>query len=108
MNKPMYSNGGLVPKVADTHVVALYHPDGKIAHVHSVTIFEGGRAVDEKEAIETAKKLARKAGHSVDKLGVKVSKNLMHGRRPHRIDIKSKEFVAVAMPKRTKSAAKAS
>jgi hypothetical protein len=104
----VFSNGGRVPKVADTHVVALYHPQtGKISHVHSVTVFEGGRAVSEKEAVETAKALAKKAGHSVDTLSIKVSKDLMHGRKPHRIDVKTGDFVPLEMPKRRRAAASA-
>jgi hypothetical protein len=105
MNQP-FSNGGRMPKVADIRVVALYHPQtGKISHVHSVTVFEGGRAVDEKEAIETAKALAKKAGHATDTLAVRVSKDPMHGRKPHRIDVKTGEFVPLEMPKRGKAAA---
>jgi len=101
MQNQMFSNGGRMLKVADIHVVALYHPEtGKISHVHSVTVFEGGRAVSEKEAVETAKGLAKKAGHSIEGLAVKVSKDLMHGRKPHRIDVKSGEFVPLEMQKR--------
>ena len=102
----IFSNGGRMPKVADTHVVALYHRQtGKIFHVHSVTVFEGARAVSEKEAIETAKALAKKAGHAIDVLTVKVSKDLLHGRKPHRIDVKTGEFVPLETPKRAKAAA---
>jgi hypothetical protein len=102
----MFSNGGTVPKVADTHVVALYHPvSGKILHMHSVTVFEGGRAVSQEEAIETAKKLASKTGLKIAGLEVKLSKDLNHARKPHRIDVKSGEFVAVPMVKRAKAAA---
>lgn len=67
MSNLTYSSGGRAPKVADAHVVALYHPStGKIAHVHSVTVFEGARPVSEKEAIEAAKALARLVVAAVD------------------------------------------
>jgi len=76
---------------------------GKIAHVHSVTVFEGGRAVTEKEAVDTAKSLAKRAGRPIAELAVKVSKDLSHAHRPHHIDAKSGEFVPAATPKRAKA-----
>jgi len=90
------AGGGNAPRIADIHVVAVYDPDsGKIAHLHTVTVFEGGRAVGEKEAVSAAMALARKAGHPVERLKTKVSKDAKHGRSPHKIDLKSGNFVPV-------------
>ena len=92
-----YPSGGRLPKVADVHVVALYQPSsGKIVYVHSVTVFEGARVVSEQEAVETAKSLARKAGHAVQELGVKLSKDMMHASKRYQIDVSSGEFVPLA------------
>ena len=71
--------------------------------MHSVTVFEGGRAVTEKEAVDTAKSLAKRAGRPIAELAVKVSKDLSHAHRPHHIDAKSGEFVPAATPKRAKA-----
>jgi hypothetical protein len=53
------------------------------------------QAISEPEAVEEAKAIARKAGHSVEKLTIKISRNLAHALTPHRIDPISGEFVAV-------------
>lgn len=96
MTEPTISSGGRAPKVADVHVVALYHPDsGKIAHVHTVTVFEGGRSVAENEAVEAAIAHASRMGHGVKHLKYKVGKDLALVRRPHRVDIESGRFVEV-------------
>jgi hypothetical protein len=96
MDECNITNGGRAPEVSDIHVVALYDPTtGKIAHVHTVTIFKGGRAVNERAAIEAAVAQAAKAGHQTDRLKVKVSKDPSHARSPHRIDVKTGEFVAL-------------
>src|SRR5262245_53658909 len=96
-----YPSGERLPKVADVHVVALYQPSsGKIVYVHSVTVFEGARAVSEQEAVETARSLARKAGHAVQKLEVKPSKDVTHGSKRYHIDVSSGKFIPVARAKR--------
>lgn len=101
MKSQNFSSGGNAPKVVDNYVVALYVPEtGIIRHVHTVTVFEGGRAVDENEAIRRAHEKATKAGHQTSHLKVKVSKNADHGQRPHHIDLKTGEFVAVEMKPR--------
>lgn len=87
---------GKVPEVLDVHVVAVFEPDtGRIVHVHMVTVFKGGRSVSETEAIETALARAKKAGHSTELLKTKTSKNPLHGRIPHKIDIKTGGFVPI-------------
>lgn len=97
------ANGGKAPEVEDIHVVALYDPEtGRIAHVHTVTVFKGGRGVTEKEAVEAAHAIARKSGVETAKLKVKVSKDPAHGRAHHRIDISSGNFVPIAAPKRVR------
>jgi hypothetical protein len=95
------SSGGNAPKVVDHYVVALYEPDtGAIRHLHTVTVFEGGHRVNEQEAIQRAYDKASKAGHKTADLKIKVSKNADHGRRPHRIDLKTDEFVPIEMKSR--------
>src|SRR5690349_10117438 len=50
------TTAGKTPRVTDVHVIALYEQDtGRIKHVHTVTVFEGGRNITEKEAIEAAR-----------------------------------------------------
>ena len=91
------AGGGNARRISDIHVVAIYDPDsGRIAHLHTVTVFEGGRAVSEKEAVSAAMTFAQKAGHPVQRFKTKVSKEARHGKGPHRIDIKSGNFVAVS------------
>jgi hypothetical protein len=108
MANQIASNGGRAPAVSDTLVVALYHPDsGRIAHLHTVTVFEGGRAVTEKEAVDAARSHAARAGHPADRLKAKVSRDPAHGRGRHRIDPGSGAFVAApATPRRKASGPK--
>jgi hypothetical protein len=80
--------------VTGVRIVALYEPDsGKILHVHTVTMFQGGREVTVSEAIEAALEHASRIGHMVERLQTKVSSNHEHSRRPHRIDLQTGEFV---------------
>jgi hypothetical protein len=75
-------------------VVALYDPQsGMIAHMHTVTMFKGGRLVSESEAIETAHKEAASYGHRVAELKTKVSSNYAHCRHCNRIDPETGEFL---------------
>lgn len=101
MDRQGIAGGGAAPRVSDVHVVALYDPQtGKIAHVHTVTVFEGGRPVTEREAIDAAKAQAARAGHRLDGLEIKVSKDPAHGLRPHRVDVAAGEMVALPAPPR--------
>lgn len=75
-------------------VVALYEPhSGYVKHMHTVTMFKGGRVVSEKEAVDTAHKEAASCGHSVAQLKTKVSSNYEHAKHSNRIDPKTGEFV---------------
>lgn len=95
------SNGGIAPKVADYWVIALYNSDsGAIRHLHTVTVFEGGHRVAETEAIQRAQDMASKAGHDISQLKHRVSKRFEHGHRPHRIDLKTGDFVALELKRR--------
>ena len=97
------SSAGNAPKVVDHYVVALYEPStGTIRHVHTVTLFEGGNVVDEREAIRRAHDKATKAGHNTATLRFKVSKNSEHGRRPHRIDVTTDQFIPIQLTNRHK------
>lgn len=101
MNQHNLSNGGKAPKIVDLFVVALYDSGtGMIRHVHTVTMFEGGGRVDEQEVVRRASDKASKAGHNTANLKIKISKDADHGRRPHRIDLKTGEFVRVEMKRR--------
>jgi len=96
-----FANAGKTLEVVDTHVVALYDAEtGRIAHVHTVTVFKGGSPVTEKEAIEAARKVANKSGVKTDRLKIKVSKDAAHGRGPHRIDVASGNFLPLPAHKR--------
>ncbi|HET8895242.1 MAG TPA: hypothetical protein VFM96_14210 [Gaiellaceae bacterium] len=79
----------------EVKVVALFDPaDGRIVHKHVVRVFEGGRAIGDDEAIQTARDQAGRAGHTAaDELEVLVSSNAEHAARPHRIDLATKDFV---------------
>ncbi|MCI0359364.1 MAG: hypothetical protein L0211_12875 [Planctomycetaceae bacterium] len=87
---------GLIEEAADFKAVAVYEPSaGKIVHMHIVKVFEGGRAVSEQEAVETAHREAKRLGHDIAKLRTKVSTDSKHATLPHRIDIKTGDFVAL-------------
>jgi len=99
------AGAGRVPSVTDVQVIALYDAaTGDIVHTHSVTVLEGGRMISERDAVEAAKTAARRAGHSVEALEVKTSKNPEHGLTPYRIDVRSGEFVPIEMPRRKSGA----
>jgi hypothetical protein len=94
--KPSVVSLGDAPKLDAVKVVALYEPkSGKIVHLHTIATFKGARAASEEEAIKRATAHASHIGHAVDKLKVKVSSNLEHATRPHRIDPKTLEFLPV-------------
>jgi ribosomal protein L32 len=93
------NGGGREHEVASAWVVAFYAPDtGAIVHMHSVVSFAGGRELSEEEAVEEARRHARRIGHVVEGLRTKVSSNLGHSSRAHRIDLQTGEFVRLPRP----------
>jgi hypothetical protein len=82
------------PELEDIKVVVLYdESSGKIAHMHAVFGFEGGRTVSEQEAIDVARRQAMRFGREVSRLKVKVSNNRALVQHPHRFDPETGEFV---------------
>jgi hypothetical protein len=85
--------------VDHVQVVALYDPDGTIRHVHTVTTMRGANPVTQDQAIAEAKRHASRRHKNSDALAVALSNDVEHGRRPHRIDVKTKSFVPVSKNK---------
>jgi hypothetical protein len=66
-----YGSGGDMPKVVSTRVVAIYRSDdGRVVHLHTVRVFEGGREVSREEAEKTARAHAASVGHDLSALKV--------------------------------------
>lgn len=66
-----FGTGGNMPRVVSTRVVAIYRPgDGRVVHMHTVRVFEGGRDVSREEAESTALAHALQIGHDVTALKV--------------------------------------
>jgi hypothetical protein len=66
-----FGNGGSMPRVVSSRVVALYSPeDGRVVHVHTVRVFEGGKPVSREEAESAARSHAGRHGHNVASLKV--------------------------------------
>lgn len=66
-----FGNGGSMPGVVSSRVVALYRSsDGRVVHVHTVRVFEGGRSVSREEAESAARANAGRHGHDVASLKV--------------------------------------
>ncbi len=64
-------SGGKAPQVVATHVVALYRPsDGRVMHLHTVQVFEGGRNVSRDEAESELRVHAMRLGHDVGSLKI--------------------------------------
>ncbi len=99
MNEHRHSGGGELLKLTDVCVVALYNSNGDIVHAHSIATSERGQAINEHEVVEAAKAIAKRVGHSIEELSVKISRNPAHALTPHRIDPVSGEFVVVTSPK---------
>jgi hypothetical protein len=60
-----------MPRVVATRVVAIYRPDdGRVVHMHTVRVFEGGRDVGREEAEEAARAHAARIGHDLSALAV--------------------------------------
>ena len=88
-----------MPKLAAVCVVALYNSNGDIVHAHSIATSDRGHTINEQEAVEAAKAIAKRVGHSIEELSIKISRNPAHALTPHRIDPVSGEFVVVTPPK---------
>ena len=66
-----WGTGGNMPRVIATRVVAIYRPaDGRVVHMHTVRVFEGGRDVGREEAEQTARSHAARIGHDLSALRV--------------------------------------
>src|SRR2546426_11257576 len=64
-------NGGKAPQVIETHMVALYRPsDGRVLHLHTVRVFEGGRKVSREEAEAELQAHATRLGHDLGSLKI--------------------------------------
>jgi len=99
MKRHLFSGAGPTLDLEAVHVVALYDPDtGRIAHMHIVSMFAGGRAVSEKEAVEGAQQHAAHLGHRVQDLHVKVTSNPEHAQGSHRIDPRTGELIRLPDP----------
>src|SRR2546423_15293540 len=74
-------------EIAEVKIVALYEPNGGyIVHMHTITMFKGGRVVSEKEAIETAHREAASNGHMTEGLKTKSTSDHQQGKQFNRID----------------------
>jgi len=73
-------SGGNVPRVVSTRVVALYREsDGRVVHLHTVRVFEGGRGVSREEAESNARANAARHGHEAAMLRAHHSAELPPG-----------------------------
>jgi len=88
---------GKAPALERVRTVALYERDtGRIVHVHVELTFAGGvQPTDDQIVAATLQRAARRHTDAT-RLGVALSDDLEHARRPHRIDLGSKAFVPLA------------
>ncbi len=95
----MVTVGGIDLEPTSVLVVALYDPEtGTIHHVHTAATLTGGRRLSETDATSAAQEHARRLGHPVEGLAVKISTDLAHATAPHRIDPATGEFQAIDVP----------
>ena len=84
----------LKPMSEHVQIVALYEPaDGRITHLHMVTTLGEATPLSVEQAIDEARRRARRHVRNADDLGVALSDNPDHARALHRIDPASKTFV---------------
>lgn len=94
VNQGIVQCAGRPREIVDIKNVALYAPEtGNILHLHTVVAFKGGQLLSEQEAIDEAQRQAKRAGLNVAKLKTSVSTNPEHALRPHRVDLRTGEFV---------------
>ena len=92
-------NGKPAPPGA-TKVCVLYDPedDGRIVHVHTVTTFPGGRAVDEKEVERRAFIRAKAAGRSTEGLkALHVSPSDISPSMRYRVDVEMAKLIELML-----------
>lgn len=88
-----------MPRVAKSRVVALYRPgDGRVVHVHTVRVFEGGRSVSREEAERTALAHAERHGHDVGSLKVLHADELPGDFGLYRVDAATGRLVGYEAP----------
>lgn len=88
-------SAGAKPLAEHVQVVALYEPDGRIAHLHMVTTLGNAVPLSSEKAIDEARRRASRHHRDVDALAVALSNQAEHGQAPHRIDPVTKAFVAL-------------
>jgi len=94
------SSAGNAPALADEQFVAVYDPnDGRIIHLHTVRVFEGGRSVSREESEQGALEAARKHGHDTARAQTLHTKEAP-GRGVHRVNLKTMRLVALDKPPR--------
>lgn len=96
-----FGNGGDMPRVVSTRIVALYRPsDGRVMHLHTVRVFEGGRAVTRDEAERTAKANAARHGHDVNSLEVLHADELPGDFGRYHVNVEAGRLVGIELPER--------
>ena len=94
-------NGGAMPKVTSSHVVALYRPgEGRVVHVHAVRVFEGGRPVTRDEAEKAARANAERRGHDIRSLKIVYTDELPGDFGRFHVDAVSGRLVGTEAPPR--------
>ena len=94
MTHPGIGSGGKAPALKRVQTVALYdQKNGRIVHLHSVITFAGGADVTDEQAIEAALRQASRRHQDPSVFGIALSHDPEHGRRLHRIDVKTKAFL---------------
>jgi hypothetical protein len=92
-------SGGDMPRVVSTFVVALYRPaDGRVLHLHTVRVFEGGRAIGREEAEKTALANAARHGHDVASLKIHHAAELPGDFGIYRVDAVTGRLVGQEIP----------
>jgi len=94
VNQGIVQCAGRPREIVDIKNVALYAPEtGNILHLHTVVAFKGGQVLSDQEAVEEAQHQAKRVGLNISKLKTAMSTNPEHALRPHRVDLRTGEFV---------------
>ena len=95
-------SAGNAPGVVAIRVVALYRRnDGRVVHLHTVQIFQGGRDVSREAAERGARASAKAIGHDVDSLGALHLDQAPSEAGPYRADVASGMLEALGGRRRT-------